>query len=37
MMAASADTFKMDMLKQVMATGAQVAATICLSGQRTGT
>ena len=37
MMAASADTFKMDTLKEVMVTSAQVAATICLSGQPTGT
>lgn len=32
MMVACADTFKMDPFKEVMTTGAQVAATICLSG-----
>ena len=37
MIAASTDTFKIYTLKEVMATGAQVAATICLSGQPTGT
>jgi hypothetical protein len=36
MMAASAGTFKMDTVKEVMATGAQLAATISFSGQRTG-
>jgi hypothetical protein len=37
MMEASAGTFKIDLVKDIMVNGAEVAATIDFSGQRNGT